>query len=655
MRPLRQLLKQESPASLAREFVWRARRGWDKKRILARMGNPCPVTFRRAHYYSPLTTEFAPETRACVVGFASEICEGRFPLLGYGTISLGFPPPWNVDFVSGMDWPKSVPKGRDYVRHDGSDVKVPWELSRLQFLPVLGKAHLLTGEERYREAAKLLTSDWVARNPVGIGVNWTLAMEASLRAMSICFLIDLLWPLRLEEQAWLKDITASLWQHFLFIEAHLEFSHFVRSNHYLSNIVGLYCLSVFLDGSGMAAKRRIYKRRIEREILKQVHEDGGDYESSLGYHVLVTQMFTASWLLMRAAKATPSAEFVQRLRLMHRFAREVANSEGQLPHAGDCDDGRVELVTDDLHQLLSVPVPERNSLRVSNLLGLGSALFGEPSHAAEDAKWYGCSGTSSLTREANTPRPDGVTVFPQSGIAVARRGNTEVVFFAMPNSISGRGSHAHNDKLSLVMRIAGEEILCDSGTCCYTRDASTRNRFRSTTAHNTVIVDGKEQNPFSLEKQLLFCMDDVAQVSAIEAAHNGGTYTLHASHSGYRGMGVTHSRTIRLTDANRVIVEDQITGDGVHRFEANWHLSSACRVEATEPIEDGVCCQIQGRTAMVMKFNAPVKLQVESQQSLLSRVYGSSIPACKIRVRGECALPFTLFTSVYEANEGGTV
>jgi len=42
----------------------------------------------------------------------------------------------------------------------------------------LGKAHVITGEERYRAMAKNLLSHWIRENPVGIGVNWSLAMEA---------------------------------------------------------------------------------------------------------------------------------------------------------------------------------------------------------------------------------------------------------------------------------------------------------------------------------------------------------------------------------------------------------------------------------------------------------------------------------------------
>ena len=100
--------------------------------------------------------------------------------------------------------------------------------------------------------------------------------------MSICFLLNLLSPFRLDEQPWLASVTRSLAQHLVYIEANLEFSHLLSSNHYLSDIVGLYCLSIFLDGEGMAARRREYRQRIEAEMARQVYEDGGDYEAIHG-------------------------------------------------------------------------------------------------------------------------------------------------------------------------------------------------------------------------------------------------------------------------------------------------------------------------------------------------------------------------------------
>ena len=65
----------------------------------------------------------------------------------------------NVDFGSGHTWENVPVQQLKLVRHDGSDVKIPWELSRLQYAPVLAKAHVLTGDLRdaYLAAADKLS------------------------------------------------------------------------------------------------------------------------------------------------------------------------------------------------------------------------------------------------------------------------------------------------------------------------------------------------------------------------------------------------------------------------------------------------------------------------------------------------------------------
>src|SRR5205807_1327217 len=185
------------------------------------------------------------------------------------------------------------------------------------------------------------------------------------------------------------------------------------------------------------------------------------YEASTGYQVLVTQMFTSALLLMRADKLVPDPRFVDRLRRMYRIMDELASPSGQLPQLGDCDDGRVELLLDDLQQMLLLPVPERNSLRISNLLGMGRRLFSGSLGLTEDAQWYGLTetaGPASLSATRTDPCRQKVSVFPQSGIAIGRAEQAEVLFFAVPNGISGKGSHTHNDKLSFVLRLGGQEV-----------------------------------------------------------------------------------------------------------------------------------------------------------------------------------------------------
>ena len=105
-------------------------------------------------------------------------------------------------------------------------------------------------------------------------------MEAALRGISLCLTMELLWPFTEDEKPWLDQMTASLWQHLRFIEAHSEFSFLLRSNHYLSNIVGLTTLTAYLQGPGIQKRFKKYARAVNREILVQTYSDGGDCEAS---------------------------------------------------------------------------------------------------------------------------------------------------------------------------------------------------------------------------------------------------------------------------------------------------------------------------------------------------------------------------------------
>ena len=653
MRTLGNILRlaiRQSPVTLGKEVAWRARKQWMQRRFSARLlKSPCPVRLCNASYYEPDPSAVSEKTRGCILKFADAVREGKFPLLSYGTLDLSRTPPWNRDFVSGLEWPLSPSHAIEIVRHDGSDVKAPWELSRLQFLPILGKAYLLSHRECYREAAIELLLDWIDRNPVAVGVNWTVAMEAALRAISITLLLNLLWPLRPDESRWLERLTTSLWHHLLYIEANLEFSHIVRGNHYLSDIVGLFCLSQFLEGPGMEPRSRAYWQRIEHEIQRQVYDDGGDYEASTGYHVVVTQLFTTAFLLRRTMRPSASARFEERLKRMYRWLAVLADSHGRLPLVGDCDDARVELLQDDLEQMLYVPVSQRHSLTVSNMLGLGGCLFGEMfGGRTDDAIWYGLKPPRPATprldkRDFTVPR---VTVLPQSGIAVLRQGAAEVFLLAIPNGIGGKGSHTHNDKLSVIVRIDGEELLCDSGTGNYTRELRWRNRHRSTRAHNTVIIDNREQNTIPSKKSGVFTLGDEARVTPLRCSSDGGFHQIEASHCGYKRFGVVHKRILEVNGKNELLIEDHFLGAGEHHIEASFHLAPQWRASCIEHQGSKILCSIAGPRPVRLEFCSAGAIEADHLNSEVSVLYGVSIPAELIRVKGRLSLPSVLSTSL---------
>jgi hypothetical protein len=94
---------------------------------------------------------------------------------------------WHIDFKSwrAATWHGWIPYGH----RRGVDVKVPWELARMQHLPQLAFAYTLaqSGDTRFKEAAAYVREfrnqilDFTAANPPRFGVNWRCAMDVAIR------------------------------------------------------------------------------------------------------------------------------------------------------------------------------------------------------------------------------------------------------------------------------------------------------------------------------------------------------------------------------------------------------------------------------------------------------------------------------------------
>jgi hypothetical protein len=382
-------------------------------------------------------------------------------------------------------------------------------------------------------------------------------------------------------------------------------------------------------------------------MLLQVYEDGGGYEASTGYHLLNLQMFTTGFLLMRCQGIEANPKFSGRLRGMYRFLAALSSRGGRVPHLGDCDDGRIELLVDDLEQMLGPDSNDRHSLRVSGTLGIGEALFRENYGGNKaDAVWYVPVSASPEPRHKDAAHRRCV-IFPDSGLAVGRNGPLDVVFLAMPNGIMGKGTHTHNDKLSVIVRLNGEEVFSDSGTGCYTRDVQLRNQLRSPSAHNTVQVDGEEQNRFSKSPGSVFNIGDDAHVTPIGTEETPESLVLWASHDGYARLGVRHTRKLKLSSVSLLTLEDSLTGSGHHSFELRFHLHHRWRVKVLQRIGREVECFIEGaHSAVELICQAAVDLQCSCIAGRISPAYGLVVNAQTISVRGSFETALNLVSCI---------
>lgn len=513
----------------------------------------------------------------------------RFDLLGSGPTDLGATIDWHRDFKSGRTWPLEHFSRIRISYPDHSDIKVPWELSRFQHLPLLAAAHALSRDQDYLDEVGAQLCSWIEANPVEFGVNWGCTMDVAIRAANWVAALVLCGSAAGTEP-WYESVLASLLLHARFIRTNLEFGS-ARGNHYLADVVGLLIVAgVFAgsdEGQGWA---RWATRELGREMRHQVRADGCDHEASTSYHRLVTEMFIIG---ADAADALAPGALDREVRpaidRMLRFVADYTRPDGLAPQIGDADDGR--------------------------LLPLGD-------YGAADQRDH-----LHLFRQADRPyRPaTGSAAYPAGGFYVLRSGEMYAAVRCGDVGIRGRGCHAHNDLLAFELCWDGVPLVVDPGSYLYTADPVARNRFRSTAAHSALLVDAGEQNELRLDR--LFAMVDRARAEALEF-EAGTVTTFRGRHHGFETLPspATHTRALRLDGARQTLeVIDEVESAAAH--ELCWSLPLApCEVTATH---DHVLADF-GAVALHVHADG---LSPTVDQGWLAPSYGVRIPTPVLRLR----------------------
>jgi hypothetical protein len=300
---------------------------------------------------------------------------------------------WQLDFKSGYRW-----SGRTWYRDIlyghalGVDIKVLWELGRMQHLPQLAWAYALSRSGRTGLAPPELyprefchqVLDFLATNPPRFGANWHCTMDVSIRVVNWLVTYDLFRAYGAAFAEEFQEVFGrSIYEHGRHMRENLEWDPELRGNHYLANIVGLLFVAAYLPGSrpidawlGFAVQELI------REVNHQFYADGANFEASTCYHRLAAEMVIYGTALvlglppekravlqeMLEAPGAPGAEapgtvpdkffpfpgwYLTRLEKMAEFTRDITKPDGRVPQIGDNDSGRfLKLLP--VHQALTV-------------------------------------------------------------------------------------------------------------------------------------------------------------------------------------------------------------------------------------------------------------------------------------------------------------
>lgn len=304
-------------------------------------------------------------------------------------VDAGYRPvDWHLDFKSGHRWAEDTWYGRVRFGHlPGVDVKVPWELARMQHLPSLAWAYALAraGQagfapaEAYAREFRNQVLDFVATNPPRYGVNWTTAMDVGIRAANWLVAYDLFRAAGAEfDGGFRAELARSIHAHGRHLVRHLEWNAGRRGNHYLADVAGLLFVAAYLPRSAETdAWLAFAVQELVAETEHQFTPDGACFEASTVYHRLSAEMVVYATALVlglgddkRAALAEYDAALhrahpplrpaplaphplpgaggsspfppshVQRVQRMAEFTRDLTKPDGRVHQVGDNDSGR---------------------------------------------------------------------------------------------------------------------------------------------------------------------------------------------------------------------------------------------------------------------------------------------------------------------------
>ncbi|MCD4690919.1 heparinase II/III family protein, partial [bacterium] len=514
---------------------------------------------------------FVGSSTARTVAAADSVIGGVVPAFGWMHFETSYPPRWLVDPSAGGEWPADYWAELDFRFQDGlDDPRYVWELNRQHELVTLGRAFVLTGDDRYATAVWASMRSWVDQNPPFFGVNWTSALEVGIRLVSWALAVDLVGTVGATEDD-IRSVVSSVALQAGHLSDNLSVYASSRNNHLIGEAAGLLVAGTkfrFLKGAD--GWRRTGRQHVVRETIRQVTDGGVPKEQALHYGSFVIEFALVSAAALRAEGGKLPEPVGARLAAMAEFLCAVAAPDGEVPEIGDADGGRVYDLSD---------CAGRQTLRAAACAALeaGTALPEVvESGDLEPALWL--SGPESVRSVLATRSPPGKReskAFPDGGYFVLARAGQHGVVDCGELGYLSIAAHGHADCLTVCLAVDGRWLVVDPGTFCYHRSRDWRDHFRSTVAHNTVAIDGRNQSemigPF---------------MWGTRAAPTQGVWltTLLAdifegSHDGYAGTsGVVHRRAVSLLASGVWVIVDRLEGVGRHMISSGFQLAAGASV-----------------------------------------------------------------------------
>lgn len=532
-----------------------------------------------------------------------------------------------------------IPMGEpvDWLHNPSADPEFTWGINRHWHMLDLGKAYLMTKDEQYVRIFKEHLRSWREQNPPPSSAlpyaeatffqlrgPWRL-LEVGLRVQSWISAYACMQTSRLLDEAFHSELLEGLEQHAHYLASYLGETEI---NHAIMHMQGLFMIAVFHAKHPRAPYwRQLAMERLQLCQLHQIGAEGIQTELTTHYHDASIEMFGTPYLLARLAGHPFPQAYGEQLHRMTSFTLAMIRPDGRSTAIGDSEwvsHGRARVA------MLG------GILQDTELIALGEVspdflwTFGAASFAEAEA----LQRHSSLEQRGQD--------FPMTGYYIMKSPGQHLFFDAAPMG----GAHGHADALNIEWYWRRQLIFADPGRYTY-EEGEWRHYFKSTAAHNTVLVDGQDQTPYistqAWGEPAAQCStnrrDSTVQFEFVDAAHNG-----------YMRLAdpVQHRRWLLLgKEVPVLLVIDWLDCTAEHAVQQRFQLHPACRATVLEDT-DKLAARLDYpasdlNVAMHWAIGAQEQaMEIVREQSWVSEIYGSKTEstalAAKLTISGPAAI-----------------
>jgi hypothetical protein len=395
--------------------------------------------------------------------------------------------------------------------------------------------------------------------------------------------------------AFYRKFLHSLHEQVCFLLRHLT----AARNHRTLELYAIFLAAVVFPEFNDADEWRTFA---QDELLKNMQadllSDGVQCELSTDYHHLVLRNYLQVRQLAALNKIAMPAEMDALIQRALEFAKYVHKPDGFIPSLSDGD--------------------SRNFLP---LLAQGYELFGD-----EELRYVASQG------QTGTPPAQRSKAFPASGYYILRSGwgvreryedERYLVFDCGP---LGAGNHGHLDCLNFEMAAFGASLIVDPGRYTYDEagDKNWRVWFRGTSAHNTVVIDGRNQTRYEFHKRKFKIKGDAPDHELQTFVSRDGFDFLHGVARSHE-YPVRHERKIFFVRGEYWIVSDVLSAAEPHEYDLRFHLSEAAFGQTT--MEHTNHTRLIAAPNLLLVQASEPNITAEIEDGFISRTYGVKLPA----------------------------